>query len=107
MKITGLTIIRNAIKNDYPVVESITSILPVVDEMIVSVDKGEDETLQLIQSIPSGKIRIVFSEWDMSLRQVARYLPLKQIMRCNMFRPILIGCFIFRPTKWFKKNTTP
>lgn len=77
MKITGLTIIRNAIKNDYPVVESISSILPVVDEMIVSVDKGEDETLQLIQSIPSGKIRIVFSEWDMSLRQGGQVLAVE------------------------------
>ena len=77
MKITGLTIIRNAIKNDYPVVESITSILPVVDEMIVSVDKGEDDTLHLIQSIQSDKIRIVFSEWDMSLRQGGQVLAVE------------------------------
>jgi hypothetical protein len=34
MKITGVTIIKNAVKNDYPVVEAITSILPMVDEMI-------------------------------------------------------------------------
>ena len=69
MKITGLTIIRNAIKNDYPVLEAISSILPVVDEMIVSIDKGEDDTEQLIKSIVSSKIKIIFSEWDMNLRQ--------------------------------------
>ena len=69
MKITGFTIIKNAVKNDYPITEAISSILPMVDEMIVSVDRGEDETEQLIKSIASDKIRIVYSTWDMNLRQ--------------------------------------
>lgn len=69
MKITGFTIVRNAEKNDYPVVEAIQSVLPIVDEMIVSVDKGEDNTEQLIKNIASDKIRIVYSAWDMSLRE--------------------------------------
>lgn len=67
MKITGVTIIRNAVKNDYPVVEAINSILPMVDEMIVSIDKGVDNTEQLIQSIVSDKLKIVYSNWDMRL----------------------------------------
>jgi len=66
MKISGFTIIRNAIINDYPAVEAITSILPVVDEMIVSVAKSDDETEELIRSIGSPKIKIVQSEWDLS-----------------------------------------
>ena len=77
MKITGITIIRNAIKNDYPIVEAISSILPVVDEMIVSVDKGEDDTEQLIRSIASPKIKIVFSEWDMNLRHGGQVLAVE------------------------------
>lgn len=64
MKISGFTIIRNAIINDYPVAEAIRSILPVVDEMIVSVGKSEDDTVGLIERIDSPKIRIVHSEWD-------------------------------------------
>ncbi|MEY3576657.1 MAG: hypothetical protein RL394_239, partial [Bacteroidota bacterium] len=44
MKISGFTIIRNAIINDYPAVEAISSILPVVDEMIVAVGKSDDDT---------------------------------------------------------------
>lgn len=67
MKITGVTIIRNAVKNDYPVVEAINSILPMVDEMIVSIDRGVDDTEQLIQSIASDKLKIVYSNWDMRL----------------------------------------
>ena len=77
MKITGLTIIRNAIKNDYPIVEAINSILPIVDEMIVSIDKGEDDTEQLIRNISSPKIKIVFSEWDMNLRQGGQVLAVE------------------------------
>lgn len=77
MKITGLTIIRNAVKNDYPVIESISSVLPVVDEMIVSVDTGDDNTLELIKSIQSEKLKIVLSKWDMNLRTGGRVLALE------------------------------
>jgi hypothetical protein len=66
MKISGFTIIRNAIINDYPAVEAITSILPVVDEMVVAVGKSDDDTEGLIRSIGSDKIKIVHSEWDLS-----------------------------------------
>ncbi len=69
MKITGLTIVRNAVLNDFPVVEAINSVLPVVDEMIVSIDKGDDDTEGLIRSIQSPKIKIIYSTWDMSLRK--------------------------------------
>lgn len=77
MKITGVTIIKNALLNDYPVVEAITSILPVVDEMIVSIDKGEDETDALIKNIGSPKIRIIYSEWDMSIRKSGSVLAVE------------------------------
>lgn len=69
MKITGFTIIRNAVVNDYPVVESISSILPVVDEMIVLVGDSQDETENLIRSINSTKIIIHRSVWDPSLTE--------------------------------------
>ena len=58
---SGFTIVRNAIKNGYPVVESIQSILPVVDEMVVAIGDGEDDTEQLIRNIGSEKIKIFFA----------------------------------------------
>ncbi len=69
MLVSGFTIVRNAIKYDYPIVESIQSILPLVDEFIVSVGNSEDGTLGLIQSINSPKIKIIESIWDDSLRE--------------------------------------
>ncbi|MFC1561633.1 glycosyltransferase family 2 protein [candidate division KSB1 bacterium] len=74
MKISGFTFVRNALKFDYPIVEAITSILPVCDEMIVNVGNSEDGTLDLIRSIRSDKIRITESVWDESLRTGGRIL---------------------------------
>jgi hypothetical protein len=67
MKIAGFTFIRNAVKNDYPVVEAISSILPVCDEFIVMLGKSDDETHELITGIGSPKIKIIESEWDETL----------------------------------------
>ena len=68
MKISGFTIIKNAVTNDYPIVEAITSILPVVDEMIVLIGDCNDGTEDLIKSINSLKIKIHHSVWDNNLR---------------------------------------
>jgi hypothetical protein len=77
MKLSGFTFVRNAVKFDYPVVESITSILPIVDEFIVSVGNCEDDTLELIQSIPSSKIKIHHSIWDDNLKEGGRVLAVE------------------------------
>jgi len=77
MKVAGFTIIRNALKFDYPVVEAITSILPICDEFIVAVGNSEDETLQLIKKINSPKIKIIETVWDDSLRQGGQVLAIE------------------------------
>jgi hypothetical protein len=69
MKISGFTFVRNAVKFDYPVVEAITSILPLCDEFIVCLGNSDDGTEGLIKSIASDKIKIVPSVWDDSLRK--------------------------------------
>ena len=77
MKISGFTIIKNAIINDYPIVEAITSILPVVDEMIVLAGDSNDATRQLIERIDSAKIKIFDSIWDQSLRKGGKVLAVE------------------------------
>ena len=69
MKISGFSFCRNAVKYDYPLVESIQSILPIVDEFVINVGRCNDGTLELIQSINSPKIRIVESVWDDTLKK--------------------------------------
>jgi hypothetical protein len=77
MKISGFTFVRNAVKFDYPVVASITSILPIVDEFIVSIGNSDDATLQLIESINSPKIKIHHSVWDDSIKEGGRVLAVE------------------------------
>ena len=64
VKVSGFTFVRNAVKLQYPVVESIRSILPIVDEFVVNIGDSEDDTVKLIRSIGSPKLRIIQSTWN-------------------------------------------
>ena len=77
MKVSGFTFVRNALKYDYPVAESIRSLLPLADEMIVAVGNSEDETEQLIRGIGSAKIKSVPAIWDDSLREGGHVLAVE------------------------------
>lgn len=77
MRVCGFTIIRNAVKLDYPVVEAIRSILPVCDEVVVAVGQSDDSTLDLIRSIDKQKIRIIETVWDDTKREGGRVLALE------------------------------
>jgi len=43
MKLSGFSFVRNGIKLYYPVVETIKSILPLVDEFVIAVGKGDED----------------------------------------------------------------
>ncbi|MDR3329109.1 MAG: hypothetical protein LBS63_03240 [Prevotellaceae bacterium] len=77
MKVSGFTFVRNAVKYDYPVVEAITSILPLCDEFIVCLGKSDDATADLIAAIASDKIKVIHSVWDDSLREGGRALAVE------------------------------
>lgn len=74
MKVAGFSFIRNAVKYDYPIIESIQSILPICDAFYIAVGASEDDTLELIESISSDKLHILPSVWDDSLREGGRVL---------------------------------
>lgn len=63
-KISGFTFVRDAVRLDYPIVESIRSALPIVDEYIVNVGDCSDNTLEVIRSIPDQKIKIIETDWN-------------------------------------------
>ena len=64
MKVSAFTFIKNGQILGYPFLESIQSILPIVDEFVINVGESEDETLSLIQSIDNPKVRIIESKWN-------------------------------------------
>jgi len=67
MKVSGFTFVRDAVRLDYPIVECIQSILPIVDEFVVNVGASDDGTIDLVRGIGSSKLRIVESTWNPKL----------------------------------------
>jgi len=64
MKVSGFTFLRNAQINGYPFVESIKSILPIVDEFVCVIGKSDDDTRALVKQIDDPKIKIIDTVWN-------------------------------------------
>jgi hypothetical protein len=64
VSISGFTFIKNGEILGYPFIESIKSILPIVDEFIVNVGESEDDTLKAIKNLNDPKIKIIISQWN-------------------------------------------
>jgi hypothetical protein len=68
MKISAFTFIKNGMIFGFPFRESIRSILPIVDEFVVNVGYGDDDTLERIKEIGDRKIRIIESRWNDNMK---------------------------------------
>ena len=66
MKISAFTIIKNSLRFDYPVIESINSLLPFVDEYVINVGMSDDGTLELISKYFGNNAKCVIfkSKWE-------------------------------------------
>lgn len=69
MKVSGFTLVRHGTKFDYPYLESLRSLLPLVDELIINVGIGEDETLETLKRFANeegtGKVILFESHWPL------------------------------------------
>lgn len=83
MKISGFTFIRNGIKLSYPFLESIQSILPICDEVIVAVGNSEDATRDSLTDLNSPKIKLIDTVWDDSIRTGGAILAQQTDMAWN------------------------
>ena len=68
MKVSAFTFIKNGQILGYPFLQSIQSILPIVDEFVINVGNSEDDTLKLINSINNNKIRVIESQWNETMQ---------------------------------------
>lgn len=65
MGVSGFTFVKDAVNFYFPVVESISSMLPICDEVIVNVGLPDrDGTVPLIEEIKDRKIKIITTKWD-------------------------------------------
>jgi glycosyltransferase involved in cell wall biosynthesis len=68
MKVSAFTFIKNGLILGYPFIQSIQSILPIVDEFVINVGESEDNTLEMIKALKDKKIRILESKWNDGMR---------------------------------------
>ena len=64
VSISGFTFIRNGVELGFPFEASIRSLLPLVDEFVVAVGQGSDDTLARVRAIDDPKIRIIETVWN-------------------------------------------
>lgn len=69
MRVSGFTLVRNGTKFDYPYLESLRSLVPLVDEIVINVGKGNDDTLDQIRKFAAeegqGKVVLFESHWPL------------------------------------------
>jgi hypothetical protein len=68
MKVSAFTFIKNGQQLGYPFVQSIRSILPIVDEFIINVGTSNDDTLAQVRAIGDPKIKIMETTWNDKMR---------------------------------------
>ncbi|MBK9338391.1 MAG: glycosyltransferase family 2 protein [Lewinellaceae bacterium] len=106
-KVAGFTFIRNALIYDYPVVEAITSILPVCDYFVVAVGKSDDDTLGLVRSLGDPRIHILETEWDDSLGAGGRVLAEETNKAFDAIPPEYDWCFYIQGDECVHENDLP
>jgi len=78
--LSGFTIVRNAVKLDFPIVPAIRSVLAVCDEVVVNVGKSEDDTRDLVASIADPRVRILDTEWDFTKKNIMLSIETQRAM---------------------------
>ena len=86
VRLCGFTIARQAVRLGYPLEESLRSLLPLVDELVVGIGDGDDGTWELVESIGDPKLSLFRSTWDPTHRRNGQVLSEetnKALARCR------------------------
>lgn len=62
--VSGLTIIRNGVRLNYPFIEAIRSALAICDEYIVVAGDSDDETLEHLAALDDPRVRVIQTHWS-------------------------------------------
>lgn len=74
LPVSGFSIVRAARELDYPVVESLRSMLPLVEEIVVVVHHGDEETREMLGGLDDPRLVMVETDWDEGPRGGGRTL---------------------------------
>lgn len=68
MKVSGFTFLRHGQRLGYPFLESIRSVLPLVDEFVIALGPCDDATEPMLRSLNEPKLRLIPTQWNERLR---------------------------------------
>ena len=68
MQVSGFSVVRNAVRYDYPFLESLRSLLPLVDELVLAVGDCGDGTVESLATLDSPKLKLMHTVWDPAVR---------------------------------------
>lgn len=70
MKVSAFTFLRNADKFDYPFIESIKSVISMVDEFVIALGPSDedDNTEEKLLALNEPKIRIIKTTWNEKMK---------------------------------------
>ncbi|MCC6509068.1 MAG: glycosyltransferase family 2 protein [Pirellulaceae bacterium] len=68
MQVSGFSVVRNAVRYDYPFLESLRSLLPLVDELVLAVGDCDDGTIEALATLNSPKLKVLHTVWDPAIR---------------------------------------
>lgn len=68
MTISGFSFIRNGNRLAFPFTESLRSLLPLCDEVVVAVGDSDDGTRESVESLGAQHLRIIDTVWDEQVR---------------------------------------
>ncbi len=64
MKVSGFSFLKNGQMLGYPFIESIRSVLPIVDEFIIALGPCDDNTQSMLEALHESKIKIIHTHWN-------------------------------------------
>lgn len=74
-KLAGFSYIYNAVKFDIPFIESIKSVIDVVDQFVLTVCESEDNTKEIAEDLflqYPKKIKLVYSDWVKHFTEISK-----------------------------------
>ncbi|HFU77864.1 MAG TPA: glycosyltransferase [Epsilonproteobacteria bacterium] len=64
MRVSGFTFLKNGQMLGYPFIQSIESILPIVDEFVIALGPCDDETEAMLLAMHEPKLKIIHTQWN-------------------------------------------
>jgi len=107
MKVSGFAIARNVLQADYPIRESLLSIAPLCDEIVVAVGKSDDGTREFIQNLSIDQLKIIDTIWNDDLRNGGLVLSDETNKALNAVSEDSDWCFYIQADECIHENDIP